>query len=158
MTQRRPPLAPAPPPATHPRSRWEEPLPPSPGEPRTFLPHPDVLAHGDVLAPGLLDDAGVAIVAALPHLLQEEELKGREGGVSSGHGLLPPGAPLVSATHRLGSLDKDLAAPQLELVRIHVDGAQEVHHALPLVPAPGGPRLRRQDGVPGQGGRGGAAF
>lgn len=47
----------------------------------TFFPHPDVLAHSHVFAPGLLNDPGIAIVAALPHLLQKEKLaeRRREG-------------------------------------------------------------------------------
>lgn len=38
----------------------------------TFLPHADVLADSNVLAPGLLNDAGITVELPLPHLLQEK--------------------------------------------------------------------------------------
>lgn len=49
----------------------------------TFLPHLDVLADSNVLAPGLLDDPSVAVVLPLPHLLQQEELQRRERTVTA---------------------------------------------------------------------------
>lgn len=42
--------------------------------PLTFLPHLHILADGDVFAPRLLDDAGVAVKLPLPHFLQQEQL------------------------------------------------------------------------------------
>lgn len=50
-------------------------------------------------------------------------------------------------TYRFGVLDKHLAPTHLVLVRVHVDRAQQVLHPLPLVPAPGRPRLRGEDGI-----------
>lgn len=53
-------------------------------------------------------------------------------------------------THRLGRFDENLGPSQLELVLVHVDGAQQVEDALFFVPSPGGPGLPSQDGVPGE--------
>lgn len=47
----------------------------------TFFPHLDVLLAGHILPPGLLDGPGVAVKLAIPCLLQQEELRGRRGGV-----------------------------------------------------------------------------
>lgn len=44
----------------------------------TFLSHFLVFPDGDVTAPRLLDDPGVPVKLALPHLLQKEELRARE--------------------------------------------------------------------------------
>lgn len=51
-------------------------------------------------------------------------------------------------SYRLRSFDEDLGCPQLELVLIHVDGAQQVQDALALLAPPLGPGLSGQDGVP----------
>lgn len=143
----------------------------------TLLSHLLVFPDGDVPAPGLLDHAGKAVEFPLPHLFEEEELGGGTRGAEPGQGppccitsptrghpkpsiaqsdaqlrAAPPspgmlGCGVSRGTYRFGVLDKHLAPTHLVLVRVHVDGAQQVLHPLPLIPAPGRPRLGGEDGI-----------
>lgn len=55
----------------------------------------------------------------------------------------------LCVSYRLWSFDKDFGFAQLELVLVHVDRAEEVQDSLALLPPPGRPSLRGQNGVPG---------
>lgn len=54
----------------------------------------------------------------------------------------------MSVSYRLWSFDEDFGLSQLELVLVHVDGAEEVEDSLTLLAPPARPRLLGEDGVP----------
>lgn len=72
-------------------------------------------------------------------------------GTEPGRAGADPGADArdvpMPPTYRLWVLDKHLAPSHLVLVWVHVDGAQQVLHALPLIPTPARPRLGGEDGI-----------
>lgn len=70
-----------------------------------------------MFAPGLLDDASVAVVLPLPHFLQQEELREEQGQNLQNFRR----DSFLSVSYRLWSFDEDFGLAQLELVLIHVD-------------------------------------